>query len=417
LTIGTYVTPSGLRMSTLPEMIEETSEAIRANTSPLANTDPDGPIGPLIGILCERVHSVGQIVQLAYDGTDPDVGEGKQLDGTCAISGTRRAAATRSSFKGTHALEVELEADSEVSVGDLFTTEEGTPIFQALQGENEDLGVSASTGGTGGTVLVEAECTEIGPIFCSANTVTVAITNIPGFVSVNNPHKATKGSNEDTDEELRARREEELHQGGSCNVDAIRADLLAYRTIEGDAPILAVKVFENQSSGWKNGLPPKSFEALVWDGIGADVENDVIAGIIWRNKPTGIEAFGTVFGTTIDGFGQAQVVRFSRAEPLDIAMEIDLDVHALEYVGNDDVAQAIVKRFSNRVNMGSSIKSDDYVATCMVLAKGVVEVTRIQIGPQGGPLNADAANFQLEKRQIGILQASDVDITTTEASE
>lgn len=79
-----------------------------------------------------------------------------------------------------------------------------------------------------------------GPIAVPANSLTEIVTPVSGWVSLTNPQSGITGRNQETDAELRLRREQSLHLLGAATVEAIRSRLL-----QEVAGVTAVLVFEN----------------------------------------------------------------------------------------------------------------------------------------------------------------------------
>jgi uncharacterized phage protein gp47/JayE len=79
-----------------------------------------------------------------------------------------------------------------------------------------------------------------GPIAAPANTLTEIVTPVAGWTSLTNPQAGITGRNQETDAELRLRREQSLHLLGAATVEAIRSRLL--QEVPG---VVSVTVFEN----------------------------------------------------------------------------------------------------------------------------------------------------------------------------
>lgn len=79
-----------------------------------------------------------------------------------------------------------------------------------------------------------------GPISAPANSLTEILTPVAGWASLTNPQAGITGRNQETDAELRLRREQSLHLLGAATVEAIRSRLL--QEVPG---VTSVTVFEN----------------------------------------------------------------------------------------------------------------------------------------------------------------------------
>ena len=144
---------------------------------------------------------------------------------------------------------------------------------------------------------------EAGAIAIPEKSVTIIQTPIAGWISVSNRVAGLTGRDLETDIELRARRIKSIKFSGSGTVEAMRARLL---NITG---VTSVKILENVTDATDvNGLPSKSFEALVLGG-----EDVSIAKMIWLAKPAGIKTYGNTEITILDSTGRNQIIHFSRS--------------------------------------------------------------------------------------------------------
>jgi uncharacterized phage protein gp47/JayE len=161
---------------------------------------------------------------------------------------------------------------------------------------------------TAGVQEIEFESVEYGPIVANADTLTVITAPVSGLNSATNPLDATLGNLREEDTPLRIRRAEEFAASGACTVDAIRAALLQ---VSGVKQAFVCENVTLETDG--NGLPGKSFEAVVYDGETPEAEDGDIAQVIWDNKPSGGESYGATTEEAIDSKGVTQAVKFSRA--------------------------------------------------------------------------------------------------------
>lgn len=156
-----------------------------------------------------------------------------------------------------------------------------------------------SAGALGGFTAVDA-----GAQTCEAGELDTIPEAVDGWDGVYNWAAGVAGTNTETDNELRIRRERSVHGIQARGTDeAIAAHLL--EDVEG---VTLAKVVSNRNMRTDDdGRPPKSFEALVVGGADADV-----ASCIWDSQPSGIQAWGNTAVEILDGNGDGQIVRFSR---------------------------------------------------------------------------------------------------------
>lgn len=148
------------------------------------------------------------------------------------------------------------------------------------------------------------------------------------------------GRAEESDEDLRERAEDITTGGGAATHDAIVSALV------NDIPdVSSVTLFENktdQDNTGTGGLPPHSFEAVVFGGSDQEV-----AEILFEEKAVTSRDYSGVNGTsasatvTADSNGQQRTIEFSR--PTEIQVDLTLDVVINDnYIGDDDVRNRIV---------------------------------------------------------------------------
>lgn len=379
-----YVTATGLEIPTVETLMTEIREELRADVDPLLAVSSVGPSGQIAGTIASHLREGWEGVQVAFTSLDPNKAEDEILDGVCLFTGTRRLQPTKSRFKGPRQISVNLDDGATVTAGVTLFHVAGRPdilVTPTADSRFDVDGVFTNTTGVTDDFLFDAECTQTGPIIIAAGTLTEITTPAAGLNSVTNPLDAIVGRNLEKDEDLRVRRVEELAQQGGSTADALRAELEAYRDAEDAAPIISACVLENVSDATDaNGLPPHSFEAVIWDGPGQDADNTAVSEIIRNNRPAGIRAFGSL-GTT--GYN------FSRASQVDTELEVTLRFRASSYVGDAAVKEALSTAFQahQRPNNGGDepglVPFSVYLETVMGLA-GVSRVTLFRSRFSGG---------------------------------
>lgn len=395
---GPYVTSTGFTPPTVESLIADMVADQRGEMDPLIDTDAEEILGQLNGTVASQLREAYEVLLVAYNAFDPLNVDDARVDALCAITGTRRQGATKSKFTGTRRLVVDLDASTTLPAGTLFEVE-GSPLVKFTTTEEV-----VST--TAGNYYVSAEAVDAGRVVCNANTLTVITTPVVGLNSVNNPFDAIIGREADTAEELLARRENEIAGLGGCNVDAIRAELLAYE-IDGDKPILEATVFENDTDFVNAlGLPAHSIEALVFDGLAQDADDDAIAQVIWDSKPSGTRTFGSSSGTAIDQKGVERTVYFTRPSQIGIDVEVTLNVNTDNYAGAQAVRDAW-KAYVDAIPTGEVTEVRWSVAIKYFLAlAGVTGVETIRLRRHGSSYQAPMTDLVLGAREKSFADAT-----------
>jgi uncharacterized phage protein gp47/JayE len=193
---------------------------------------------------------------------------------------------------------------------------------------------------------------EYGPIAGDALSINGIITSRNGLYSVVNPSDLTIGSLEETDDVLRLRILNDFTTVGSGTVESI---LTSVRAIEN---VAAVFVRENTTTSTDAaGLPPKSYEVIVHEGLAQDIGN-----VIWKTKPAGIhlhkDPINGVDVTVVDFNGYEKEVRFSRPTEKYVTVNVDYTIYdEEEFIG----AEAITAAKQAILEYGSSLSIDNDV--------------------------------------------------------
>lgn len=345
-------------------------------------------IGMMIGIFSEREASLWDLGQAIYSSQDPDTAVGSQQDAVCALTGTRRATAKKSTvletLTGSPSTVVSYAQAKTTSTGAIFETTSSstivaltawaaltvyTPGDRRTNASRAYLcitgGTSAASGGptttspniTDGTVhwrylgdgtgAVDVNMTSLvaDSIIALSGDLNLINTPIGGLQSVINVLDAVPGSPEQTDASLRLTRESELQQEGSGTADSIRGKIL---DVTG---VTTCTVYHNESDVVdSNGLPPHSILALVENGLDA-----AIAQVLFDNVPAGIVTVGTTTVGIVDSQGNTQNMSFTRPTSVLMYGDITLSYNpagsaAGGYPTNGD---ALVK--TSFVNLGNSM--------------------------------------------------------------
>jgi len=322
--------------------------ALRAEISAILDVSPEQPTGQLTDILLERVQAVAELLQSIHSAIDPG-----QATGT---------------------LTVNLDALTTLPAGSIA----------AVTGDLDNQWVTdvdcTSVGAGNYTVLARAS--ETGPIQALAGTITVIVTPVAGWNSVTNAAAATMGEAEETDAELRLRRELETTLGGSSSVDAIRAALV---NLDG---MIMCQVLERETWAAGNGMPPHSIEALIWDGAAPVVANADIAEQIFLEKPAGIQAYGSTVVTHADSSGIDHLIGFTRATQVAYEMTYNLLVDPDEYTGSTALAAAIAAWSDANLMIGGVygyMVYSRYFSLPFQLAAGVLNVDGFNWSVVGNP--------------------------------
>lgn len=416
------VTAAGFVKKTLQTIRAELEAAWKATFGESVNLHSSSRNAQLIGIQAEREAEIWDLAQAVYSSVDPDAATGAQLDNIAAITGTIRKAATKStatvyavgtagtvlptgrvvSVSGTGVKFETSQAytlvaatpwtgNQTVAIGDIRSNA-GNTYYATVAGMTSPAGGPTGNGsaiadgtavwrylGTGlGYVAMAMSAQETGPKTANAWTLTTIDTPVANWNNATNALDAVLGRNQETDAELRVRREDELRAGGKAALEAIRSAVLAV------SGVTAVIVFENETMDTdSDGVPPKSVEVLVSGG-----EDGAIRAAIFASVAAGIGTHGNVSGTVTDSQGFNHTVKFSRPTVLSIYVRVDLVKDPATYPadGDDQVKTKIVE-WGDAQKSGKDVVASGISAQAFKVA-GVLDVTLVYIGTISPPVSS-----------------------------
>jgi uncharacterized phage protein gp47/JayE len=392
------LTTDGFVQKSLQDILDSMVAKQRATIDAGIDTSAYSLIGQLNGIVASEVAELWELGQELYDGLDPDAAVGQQQDSLYSLTGTLRRAATYSTVIAT----VTLDAGADIAPGDAVASVLGHPTARFA---NRDR--MTNPGPTSGPFSAVFVATATGPVAANAHQLTVRETSPTGWSSIDNPTDAELGSDVELDSSFRLRRVRELAAQGGGTQPGIRADLLQLPTVR------AAQVIENTTDATVDGLPPKSFEAIVRSSPADGSDDAAIANSIWGNKAAGMQAFGTVSVTVTDSQGLPHVIQFSRPTERPVYVALRLKTNA-DYIGDDAAKTALVAAAETPdtvgyLELGADVYAGRLIAAAMTLAGVLNADVRLSFAPI---TDFDSASVSLDigEREIATLDTSRITI-------
>lgn len=284
------VTTTGLTVATYAELLNAYTAAFQLIYGNDIDLDSDSPDGQIINIFIQSVLDLENLIMQVYNMFDPDLAIGAVLDQRVAINGIQRQAGTFTITNITVATNQSVNLYGlDQTVQPVFTVADGSGNQYQLQ--TTQLGFNP---GAGGSPLV-FQAVAPGALTPTPNTITVAVTIILGVLSVNNPTTASSiGINEETDAQLRVRRQQSVSLASQGYLAGLLAALL---NITG---MVSAFVYENNTGATNSdGVPGHSIWVIV-SGTAAALD---IANAIYDKRNAGCGMFGSInyVITQIDG--------------------------------------------------------------------------------------------------------------------
>ena len=379
------ISSTGFKRKRLDLLLEELNSEVKSIFGDNFNVSPESPDGQINGVISESNANLWEIAEEAYNAFNPKAASGVTLSNLVQLNGITRLPATKTRAE----LSITGDSGTVVPLGSLVSTSDTGDSLST------DTAVTLDGAGNGN---VFATALEFGDISMLSGTITIIDSPVAGWDTVTNNSDAAIGSDQESDPELRARRQRSVATESQAIIDGIRAGV---ENIDNTTQAL---VLENDTDTTDaNGLPPHSFQVIVVGGLNSDVAN-----VIWLKKPAGILAFGDITEQVIDSQGISHDISFSRPVIVDIYVEVTLTTFAEYPVNGDDlIKQAIVDYANGDLVEGRSFGlSDDVIYTRLytpINSVGGHEVDDLQIGivdPASGTANVsigitEIANFEI----------------------
>ena len=369
-----------------------------------------GATGARFVTLVAVTNSLGYVATLTVAAESEDYGPIVGLSGTIdtiqtPVSGWSAATAVSSGNAETYALTNGQTLTVKVNGGGVqtatFNTGDFVDINNATAAEvaavidSDITGISASD--EGGYVRIANDSEDSGnSIEVTGGTANGALGFSTALLKGFNALDAELGTNTETDEELRIRREELLAATGSCTVDAIRADILAVEDVED------CFVFENPGDIAIGDMKAHSFESVVLGG-----DDDEIAAAIWAAKPAGIQLSYTpgqeVYKSVLDSMGNSHSIYFTRPLEVDVYIDVTIKLLAIYPADVDEQVKAAIVAEAEGLTIGDDVIALRFKAAPLGVS-GVEDVTVFLIDDVFPPVTS--TNIDVGTRSVAVFDTS-----------
>jgi uncharacterized phage protein gp47/JayE len=328
---------TGLHMDTLDEIIASMQADFVGQFGANHKVSADSVTGQIIYIISGVVDEINRVVEAVRDAYDVTAAKGVSLSNLVQINGITR---NESEF-------------STIAVNITANTAGATVTVNSIVSDPNNPSVKFALDGTtvlppSGSQLVSATAVEAGPVEAASGTISKIDTPIIGWASVSNPGPAIPGANEETNVQLRYRRDITASAIGKAGVPGI------YGALSDINSVTEVKVHQNRGSTTDaQGVPGHYLWAIVEGGS----DNDVAA--VLHAQIAGIGLWGSIPYVYSDPITSASyTVNFDRPTYRDVWVEISLSKFAGYLTGGDAlIKQAIVDYFAGDFTLdGESVE-------------------------------------------------------------
>jgi len=182
----------GIQLDSFQDLLSDLENSFKEIYGADINLEQNTPDGQMLGIFTNAVYDLQSFLGKVYNSFDPDFAEGHELDKMLKLLATTRLPATKS------IVDVTITASKNVILPDNYTLKDINNNEWIIKNS----GVEVLTGDN----VVSFEAKNWGAVEALPNTITKQVTIIPEIINVTNANSATVGRNEETDVELRKRR-------------------------------------------------------------------------------------------------------------------------------------------------------------------------------------------------------------------
>lgn len=281
---------TGLTVKSLADILSDLTTGLQGIYGSDINVDQNSPDGQLINIVAQACVDIRELAVQINSGFDPDQAVGSILDQRVAINNISRNGGTFT------IIPIDITVDRTVTLQGLdasFNDINGTGYTIQDDTGNQFILIDTATL-TAGTTTKNFRAQQIGAVETVVDTITNPVTVILGVTAVNNASDPISvGEDEETDVQLRIRRQQSVENGNSGYLNGLLGTVL---DLDG---VSSARLYENTTAIIDaNGIPAHGMWLIVEDGANTDIAN-----AIYAKKSYGCDMKGstTVAITTASG--------------------------------------------------------------------------------------------------------------------
>jgi uncharacterized phage protein gp47/JayE len=306
-----YIDANGLNLETITEIFDGLVSSFQTIYGVDINVEANSPDGQMIGLFSLAKADILDCIAQVYNSFSPSNTSGVTLSQRCALNGVIRNGAT---YTRT---EVIITTDGAVDLVGLDDDETNPFTVADDAGNQYQLEESVTTTDGMNTLVFRAK--EAGAIQVLVNHITIVVTVTLNVLSANNPNSpTTDGIDEESDTELRARREASVSLPSQGYLSGLAGALANLENVAD------VKVYENYTDSEDGyGIPARSIWAIV---DCPDTEDDLaaVADTIYRKRSLGCGMKGSESVDITEVSGETFEVNFDLAAEEDLYIQLVL---------------------------------------------------------------------------------------------
>lgn len=272
------INENGIQLDSFSDIFNDLVTGFKAIYGEDINLDQDTADGQQIGIYANSVYDLQSLIARMYNSFDPDFAEGHELDKILKLIASTRLPASKS------VVDVNITVSNNVFLDENYTVKDDN---------NQEWVIANAQTLVTGLTTVSFKAKDWGLIGATIGSITTPVTILTEVTSLTNPTVAVEGRDEETDIELRKRRNKLLGYRGTSLISSIIGKIL---NLENVADCI---VYENQTDVYDavKDMAAHSLWVIVDGGEVTD-----IGEIIATDKSGGCGLKGTVETTYEEDF-------------------------------------------------------------------------------------------------------------------
>ena len=302
---------NGLSVKTAVEIRAELNTALRNIYGNEINLDQNSPDGQMVGIYTQAAVDLRELITNAYNSFNPDRAIGRLLDERVVINNIIRKG-------GTYTITpIDITVDATVTLQGLdedFNDINGFGFTVQDNAGNQFILID-TTELTAGTTTLQFRSKEIGLVNVTVGTVQNAVTIVLGVTNINNSSAPTTiGQEEETDAQLRLRRQQSVALSTNGYANGLLGNVL------NKDGVIDARLYENVTNAIdSDGIPAHGMWLIVEGGANSD-----IGDVIYTRKSVGSNMKGNIEVNIETQSGALFVAKFDRPNAQDLYIRFDI---------------------------------------------------------------------------------------------
>lgn len=302
---------NGLTVKTLQELLSDLTTGFQGIYGSDINIDQNSPDGQLLNLIAQAAVDIRELAVAVNANFDPDQAQGSILDQRVVINNIERKGATYTiqpiDFVTDRTVIIAgLDENSNSLTGTGYTVQDNAGN-QFILLETEEF--------TAGSYTRNFRAAAIGLVEVTLNTITIPNTIVLGVSSITNSEAPDSiGENEESDAELKIRRQASTANASSGYINSLQGNVLA---LDG---VLFCKLYENFTNATDaNGIPAHCIWLIVDGGTDSDIGN-----MIYAKKDPGCNMKGTETFAITTPSGGTFTAAFDRPSPENLYIKFNM---------------------------------------------------------------------------------------------